>query len=97
MNKLSYSFDRVVSPNKKYIEIVALALILIQFAPFEALGTFGQRVQQAVNPLLNPVRILMSYDIVKLFLFLVLVFSCCIKKDMNLFFILSLYFVIDRL
>lgn len=97
MNKLSYSFDRVVSPNKKYIEMVALALILIQFAPFEALGTFGQRVQQAVNPLLNPVRILMSYDIVKLFLFLVLVFSCCIKKDMNLFFILSLYFVIDRL
>ena len=97
MNQLSYSFGKVVSSNKRYIELVALSLILLEFAPFEALGPTGMRIQGALNPIFNPVRVIMSYDVMKVFLFLVLVFSCFIRKDMNLFFILALYFVIDRM
>lgn len=97
MNQLSYSFGKVVSSNKRYIEIIALTLILLQFAPFESLGPVGLRIQAALGPIFNPVRVAMSFDVVKVFLFLVLVFSSFIRKDMNLFFILSLYFIIDRM
>lgn len=97
MNQLSYSFGKIVSSNKRYIEIIALTLILLQFAPFESLGPLGLRIQSALNPIFNPVRLVMSYDVVKVFLFLVLIFSSFIRKDMNLFFLLSLYFVIDRM
>lgn len=96
MNKVSYSFGKVVNSNKKYIEIIAIALILLQFAPFESLGSTGVRIENALNPIFNPIKTLMSFDIVKVLLFLVLVFSCCIRRDMNLFFILSLYFIVDR-
>ena len=97
MNQISYSFGKIVNPNKKYIEIVALSLILLQFAPFESLGSFGGRIQSTLNPVFNPIRILMSYDLVKVLLYLVLMFSCCVGKDMNLFFILSIYFIIDKM
>jgi hypothetical protein len=97
MNQVSHSFGKVVNSNKRYIEIVALTLIILQFAPFEAMGPVGMRAQAALSPIFNPVRTMMSFDVVKVFLFLVLVFSCFIRKDMNLFFILSLYFIIDRM
>lgn len=97
MSNLSYSFQKFVNPNKKYIELVAVALILLQFAPFDSLGGVGSRLNSALQPVFNPIRIAMSYDIIKVFLFLVLLSSCCIQRDMNLFFILCIYFIIDKM
>ena len=97
MNQVSHSFGKIVNPNKRYIEIVAITLLLLQLAPFESLGPVGLRIQSSLSPIFNPVRAIMSYDVVKIFLFLVLIFSCCINKDMNLFFILALYFIVSRM
>ena len=96
MSNISYSFGKIVN-SKTNISNSLRFHFLLQFAPFDSLGQTGSRINSALQPIFNPVRIAMSYDIIKIFLFLVLVFSCCIQKDMNLFFILCIYFIIDKL
>ena len=59
---------------------------------------FGQsnQVKSLMGPFLTPVQSLMSHVFIRAFLFAVMVWSCCYSKDMNLFFILAIYFVISR-
>lgn len=90
-------FSSVVGSNKKHIELFLIALILLNFAPYEVLpGQMGNQVKSLMGPFLTPVQSLMSHVFVRALLFGVMVWSCCYHKDMNLFFILSIYFVISR-
>ena len=90
-------FSSVVGSNKKHIELFLTVLILLNFAPYEVLpGQMGNQVKSLMGPFLTPVQSLMSNVFVRALLFAVMVWSCCYHKDMNLFFILSIYFVISR-
>ena len=90
-------FSSVVGSNKKHIELFLTVLILLNFAPYEVLpGQMGNQVKSLMGPFLTPVQSLMSHVFIRAFLFAVMVWSCCYSKDMNLFFILAIYFVISR-
>ena len=90
-------FSSVIGSNKKHIELFLIALILLNFAPYEVLpAQMGGQVKSMMGPFLTPVQSLMSNVYVRTLLFAIMVWSCCIQKDMDLFFILAIYFVISR-
>ena len=96
MNQVSSKTSSLIRSNKKMIELVFLVLIVLNFAPFESLGSFGLQVKGMLGPIVNPVRALMANQFVRLLLWVVLVWSCCVMKDLNLFFILAIYFIIGN-
>ena len=76
-----------VTKNRKSINMLLIVLILIHFAPTQVLGSqLDSQIKSVLGPVLNPVR---------LFLWLVLVWACCTSKDMNLFFLVVVYFVVS--
>ena len=91
---VSYSFGKVVSSNKRNIELVLITLILLHFAPFECFGEMGVRLEQKLNPLFNPIRTLLSVPLMKIILYLMLLSSVFIKTDKNLSILLILFFMI---
>ena len=96
-SKVSSKVGKTIGSNKRVIEMFLVALILLQFAPFEVLGPkMNSQLQSVLNPVLNPVKNIMSNVYMRLLLFVVLVYSCCLRKDMNLFFIVSVYFLVSR-
>ena len=90
-------FGSFVNKQKDPIQMVLVALILINWAPTEVLGTtVNTQLNKVLGPVLTPVRSVMSNVFVRLFLWLVLLYSCCFSKDMNLFFLVSVYFLSSR-
>ena len=96
MNQVSSKTSSLIRSNKKMIELVAIVLIVLNFAPFESLGSFGLQVKGMLGPIVNPVRALMANQFVRLLLWIILVWSCCVMKDLNLFFIMAIYFLIGN-
>ena len=91
------NFGSVVKNQKNMIQMILIALILINWAPTEVLGsTVNTQLNKVLGPVLTPVRSVMSNVFVRLFLWLVLLYSCCFKKDMGLFFLVSIYFLSSR-
>lgn len=90
-------FGSFVNKQKDPIQMLLVALILINWAPTEVLGsTVNTQLNKVLGPVLTPVRSVMSNVFVRLFLWLVLLYSCCVKKDMDLFFLVSVYFLSSR-
>ena len=90
-------FGGFVNKQKGPIQMVLIALILINWAPTEVLGTnVNTQLNKVLGPVLTPVRSVMANVFVRLFLWLVLLYSCCFSKDMNLFFLVSVYFLSSR-
>jgi len=90
-------FGSFVNKQKDPIQMLLVALILINWAPTEVLGsTVNTQLNKVLGPVLTPVRSVMSNVFVRLFLWLVLLYSCCFSKDMNLFFLISVYFLSSR-
>ena len=88
-------FGSIVTKNRKPMEMVLIGLILLHFAPTEVLGQqLNAQVQGLLGPILTPIHAVMDNVFVRTLLFLVLVWACCSQKDMNLFFLLALYFVV---
>ena len=88
-------FSSIVTKNRKPMEMVLIGLILLHFAPTEVLGPqLDAQVQGVLGPVLTPIHAIMGNVFVRTFLFLVLVWACCSQKDMNLFFLLAVYFVV---
>ena len=90
-------FGSLVKGQRTPIEMVLLTLILINWAPTEVLGpTLNSKLNSMLGPVLSPVRSVMANVFVRLFLWLVLLYTCCFSKDMNLFFLVSIYFLSSR-
>ena len=90
-------FGSFVNKQKDPIQMLLVALILINWAPTEVLGsTVNTQLNKVLGPVLTPVRSVMSNVFVRLFLWLVLLYSCCFSKDMSLFFVISIYFLSSR-
>lgn len=90
-------FGSFVNKQKYSIQMLLVALILISWAPTEVLGsTIDTQLNNVLGPVLTPVRSVMSNVFVRLFLWLVLLYSCCFSKDMDLFFLISVYFLASR-
>tara|TARA_A100001037_G_C15150059_1_gene638590 strand:+ start:4009 stop:4293 length:285 start_codon:yes stop_codon:yes gene_type:complete len=90
------SIGSIVTKNRKPIEMLLVALILVHFAPTEVLGSqLDAQIKSVLGPVLNPLNAIMDYAIVRLFLWLALLWACCTSKDMNLFFLVVVYFVVS--
>jgi hypothetical protein len=90
-------FGSLVNKQREPIQMLLVALILINWAPTEVLGsTLNSKLNSILGPVLSPVKSVMSNVFVRLFLWLVLLYSCCFSKDMNLFFLVSIYFLSSR-
>tara|TARA_B100000963_G_C22077951_1_gene431002 strand:+ start:55 stop:339 length:285 start_codon:yes stop_codon:yes gene_type:complete len=88
---------KVITKNRKPVEMLLVVLILIHFAPTEVLGSqLDAQVKSVLGPVLNPVKAVMSNVLVRFFLWLVLLWACCTSKDMNLFFLVVVYFLVSR-
>ena len=90
-------FGSFVNTQKYLIKMILVTLILINWAPTEVLGsTVDTQLNKVLGPVLTPVKSIMSNVFVRLFLWLVLLYSCCFSNDMNLFFVVSIYFLSSR-
>ena len=90
------SIGSVVTKNRKMINMLLTVLILVHFAPTEVLGTqLDSQIKSVLGPVLNPLNAVMDYVLVRLFLWLILLWACCTSKDMNLFFLVVVYFVVS--
>ena len=96
-SKISSKVSSFVGSQNKNIQMVLVVLILLNFAPYDFLDYFsdglGKKVKDMLGVLANPVQSIMSHVLARTFLFIALIVSCCSIKNMNLFFLLSIYFI----
>ena len=96
-DKVSSKVGSTIGSNKRVIQMFLTVLILLQFAPFEVLGQdVNSRLQSVLSPVMRPVTNLMSNVYIRTLLFIVLLWSCCVLKDMNTFFLVAIYFIISK-
>ena len=96
-DKVSSKVSSTISGNRKYLQLFFVVLILLEFAPYQVLGPSLEKTLKGVlDPVMRPVSSLMSNIFMRLAVFVVLLWSCCVRKDMNMFFLVALYFVISR-
>ena len=101
MNKLPSKITSKVSSsigsNRKMIELFLIVLIILNFVPYDVLDIISpglsSRVKNMLGIVATPVQTVMSHKFVKLLLFIALILSVFKLKDMNLFFIIAIYFV----
>ena len=96
-DKVSSKVGSTIGSNKKIIQQFLTVLILLQFAPFEVLGpNLHSKLQSVLSPVMNPITNLMSNVYMRSLVFLVLLWSCCVMKDMNTFFLVAIYFIVSK-
>lgn len=86
--------SNLIGSNKRYIEIFLVAVILIEYLPHKVMGFKAKRL---FDPLMNPIRQAFRNPHFHLVLFVILIWSCCIKRDMNLFLLLSIFMMTYRI
>ena len=83
----------LIDSNKKWIEYLLFALIVISLMPSALLGfDVGSQVKSMVRPVTD----MMSHSVVQFVLFLVLLWSCCVKRDINMFLLVSVFLLVSR-
>ena len=94
---VSSKVSSTISGNRKVLQMFFVVLILLEFAPYEVFGPRVERsLKSVLDPVMNPITNLMSNVFMRFLVFVILLWSCCVRKDMNMFFLVSLYFVISR-
>ena len=88
-------FGSLVKTSRNPLRILLVVLILINFAPTQVLGSQLNNQLQSVIKMTN-IHVIMKHVVVRLFLWLVLLWSCCYGNDMELFLLVALYFVQAR-
>lgn len=79
----------IISDNKKYVNYVLIFLILVEHFP---LKSDLPQIYQLAQPILSQINYFMNTAIVKTLLFVILLWSCCIKKDMDTFILMAIFF-----
>ena len=96
-DKVSSKVGSTIGSNKKIIQQFLTVLILLQFAPFEVLGSnVNSKLQSVLSPVMRPITNIMSNVYMRTLLFVVLLWSCCVMKDMNTFFLVAIYFIVSK-
>ena len=78
----------LISSQKSNIHTVLIFMIVVKHLP---LDTFPA-LRSMTSPVLTPLNQLFQNSWVKLLLFVVLLWTCCIKKDMNTFILMAIFF-----
>lgn len=96
-SKLSSKVSSTIGSNRKIIEMILIVLIVLNFVPYEVLDMISPgmstKVKNMLGVVVSPVQMIMSYKLVKLVLFIALLVSVFKLKDMNMFFIIAIYFI----
>ena len=93
MNIVS-KFGGLVGKVKTPLETLLVVLILINYVPTEVLGTqLNSQFQATIR--WTKIHVIMQHVFVRLFLWLVLLWSCCWGKDWSLFLLVTVYFVVS--
>jgi hypothetical protein len=96
-SNVSGKVSSTISGNRQMIVLFLSALILLEFLPMGVLSASQQASLQGVlKPVLHPITNIMSNSYMRLLLFVIMLWSCCVKKDTNLFLLLAVYFIISR-
>lgn len=94
VSDVANKFGSVVNKQRTPIEMALTVLILIHYAPTEVFGSqINSRIKGMLGPVLTPIKSIMANVYVRFFLWLVLLYACCYSKDMNLFFLVAIYFI----
>lgn len=83
----------MIESNRRYIEYFLIALIVLEFMP---VGLLGFNIRSNVKSVIKPVTDLMSHPVTQLVVFVLLLWSCCVKRDLNMFFLLSVFLLATR-
>ncbi len=95
MVNVANQFGSVVKTWRNPLQLLLSALIVINFAPTQILGTqLNNHLQSAIK--MTHIHEIMKHTFVRLFLWLVLLWSCCWGKDWSLFLLVTIYFVISK-
>ena len=87
------SVTNLFNSNKKNIEMFLTLLIVVSLMPNNVLG---MNIKSQLSPVLDPIQGFLRHNVVQLIIFLLLVYSCCIKVDMNMFLLLSVFLLSGR-
>ncbi len=93
MSNVMNTVSGLVRSNKKWIEYLVIAVIVLEFLPSQA---FGVEIKSKIDSVVRPFTDLVKHQWVQLLLFLVLVWSCCVLSDTNLFVLLSIMMLVMR-
>ena len=83
----------LIGGNKRYIEIFLVGIILIEYLPHKVMGFQAKKL---FSPIMNPLKEAFRNPKFHLLLFVILLWSCCILRDMNLFLLLSIFMMTYR-
>ena len=81
--------NSLISSNKSLLHNVLIFMIVIEHFPLKS--DFPQ-LFNTVKPLLDLLNNIFNMGIVKFVLFVILLWTCCIKKDMNTFLLMAIFF-----
>ena len=84
----------VIGANKRNIEFFMVAIIVVEYLPHDLMGVPLKRM---LKPLMDPIKKFIKHPFVHLFLFICLIYSCCIRRDMNLFLLLTIFMMTYRI
>ena len=87
------AITNMIDSNKRYIEWFLIALIVREFMP---VGLLGFNIKSNVKSTIKPVTDLMAHPVTQLVVFVLLLWSCCVKRDMNMFLLLSVFLLVTR-
>ena len=87
------AITNMIDSNKRYIEWFLIALIVLEFMP---VGLLGFNIKSNVKSTIKPVTDLMAHPVTQLVVFVLLLWSCCVKRDMNMFLLLSVFLLVTR-
>ena len=79
---------KMVTSNRRFIEGFLIFFIVLEFLPR---NLFGMNLKSNVKGVVKPVTDLFQNDIFSFALLLVLLWSCCVKKDLEMFMLVVLF------
>ena len=84
----------IIGANKRWIELFLVGVITLEYIPHEVLGF---RLKRMFSPVNNTLRSLFRNQLFHIALFIVMIWSCCVKKDLILFILLSIFMMTYRI
>ena len=84
----------IIGANKRWIELFLVGVITLEYIPHEVLGF---KLKKMFAPVNDSLRSLFRNQFFHLALFITMVWSCCIKRDLILFLLLSIFMMTYRI